>query len=176
MRKSKKKKSNTRKSNRNKKIPTPTLLTNGGSPEKDLGGRPKIEIDFNQFEKLCSLQCTLAEIAFWFECSEDTIERRVKEHYEIGFADIYKKHSAGGKISLRRRQFEMAMGEKDPNDESGRTFIREPNITMLIWLGKNWLGQKDKHEFSGDQYQPFVISVGGGVNLKDYPPDEKPKK
>ncbi len=90
-------------------------------------GRPKIEIDQKQFESLCGLQCTLAEIASFFQCSEDTVERWCKRTYEIGFADAYKKHSAKGKMSLRRAQFRLA----------------ETNATMAIFLGKQYLGQKD---------------------------------
>ena len=40
--------------------------------------RPKKEIDQEQFEKLCGLQCTKEEVADWFDCSEDTIERWCK--------------------------------------------------------------------------------------------------
>lgn len=95
--------------------------------------RPRKEIDSEQFEKLCALQCTLKEIAGWFGCSEDTIENWCKRTYTdengepIGFSDAYKKYSADGKISLRRFQFKQA----------------EKNASMAIWLGKQWLGQRD---------------------------------
>ena len=95
--------------------------------------RPRKEIDSEQFEKLCALQCTLKEIAGWFGCSEDTIENWCKRTYTdengepIGFSDTYKKYSADGKISLRRFQFKQA----------------EKNASMAIWLGKQWLGQRD---------------------------------
>lgn len=90
--------------------------------------RPRIEIDAKQFEKLCGLQCPLWEIASWFNCSEDTIERWCKREYKMSFADAYKIHSASGKISLRRIQFKQA----------------EKNTAMAIWLGKQWLGQKEQ--------------------------------
>jgi len=90
-------------------------------------GRPRKEIDSDQFEKLCGLQCTLAEIAGWFGCSEDTIERWCKRTYTAGFADAFKRFSQSGKISLRRFQFKIA----------------EKNAAMAIFLGKQYLGQKD---------------------------------
>lgn len=96
------------------------------------GGRPRIQIDEDQFKGLCSIQCTLEEIASWFKCSEDTIERWCKRELKMSFADAYKKHSAGGKISLRRYQMRMA----------------ETNPTMAIWLGKQYLGQADKQELA----------------------------
>ena len=94
-------------------------------------GRPKIELDWNEFDKLCLIQCTLEEIADWFECSVDTIERRCKEVKNLNFAEYFKKNSVGGKISLRRSQFKAA---------------NEGNTTMLVWLGKQYLGQRDKSD------------------------------
>ena len=96
-----------------------------------LKGRPKIIFDWDEFKKLCSIQCTLAEIASWFECSEDTIERRCVEEKKMLFADYFKKHAVGGKMSLRRAQFKAATAG---------------NVTMLIWMGKQFLEQKDKQE------------------------------
>ena len=90
-------------------------------------GRPKKEIDKKIFENLCGLQCTLEEIAGVFDCSVDTIERWCKREYGETFAEVYKKHSAKGKTSLRRIQFKLA----------------EKSAAMAIFLGKNYLGQKD---------------------------------
>lgn len=90
--------------------------------------RPRKEISKEQFERLCGLQCTLEEIAGFFKCSEDTIERWCKREYKENFADVYKKYSKDGKISLRRAQMKAAL--------SG-------NATLLVWLGKQYLGQTD---------------------------------
>ena len=90
-------------------------------------GRPRKEIDKKIFENLCGLQCTLEEIAGVFDCSVDTIERWCKREYQETFAEVYKKHSAKGKTSLRRIQFKLA----------------EKSAAMAIFLGKNYLGQKD---------------------------------
>jgi PBSX family phage terminase large subunit len=90
-------------------------------------GRPRIEIDEQQFENLCKLQCTLDEIASFFSCSPDTIERWCKRTYDEKFAEVFKKKSAKGKASLRRIQFKLA----------------EKNVAMAIFLGKQYLGQSD---------------------------------
>ena len=90
-------------------------------------GRPKKEIDKKIFENLCGLQCTLEEIAGVFDCSVDTIERWCKREYGETFAETYKKHSAKGKMSLRRIQFKLA----------------EKSAAMAIFLGRNYLGQKN---------------------------------
>lgn len=71
-------------------------------------GRPRKEIGKKIFENLCGLQCTLEEIAGVFDCSVDIIERWCKREYGETFAEVYKKHSAKGKTSLRRIQFKLA--------------------------------------------------------------------
>lgn len=93
-------------------------------------GRPKIDIDIDQFEKLCNIQCTKEEIAGWFNCSEDTIENFCKKEYKETFSAVFKRHSGKGKVSLRRNQFKLS----------------ETNVTMAIFLGKQYLGQSDKIE------------------------------
>ena len=109
-------------------------------------GRPKLELNSKELKKLCRLQCTLVEIADWFSCSEDTVERRVKEEYDTTFAEFFKKHSARGKMSLRRKQMQMAL---------------KGDRTLLIWLGKQYLGQKDRQslEHSGEGGGSIKIEV-----------------
>ena len=92
-------------------------------------GRPLIEIDQDIFEGLCEIQCTQSEISSVLKVSEDTILRWCKETYGETFAVSYKKHSEGGKSSLRKAQWHAAL---------------DGNPTMLIWMGKQVLGQKDQ--------------------------------
>ena len=85
--------------------------------------RPLIELDEEKIRDLASIQCTMKEIAAVMRCSVDTLERR--------FADIIKTGQDEGKSSLRRAQYKVAMGG---------------NAAMLIWLGKQLLGQKEHPE------------------------------
>lgn len=94
-------------------------------------GRPKLDVDWKLAENLAKIQCTGEEMAAILGMSYDTLERRIKEEFETDFADWFKQKGAHGKASLRRRQYQAA--------EAG-------NATMLIWLGKQWLGQSDKSE------------------------------
>ena len=89
--------------------------------EKRKVGRPKFQIDYETVEKLAHIQCTKEEIASFLGCSVDTLDRRPE------FAEHYKKGLEGGKMSLRRMQFKLA----------------EKNSAMAIFLGKQYLGQKD---------------------------------
>ena len=90
--------------------------------------RPKFEIDYEAVEKLANIQCTQQEIASFLGCHRDTLLRDEK------FCDIYKKGQETGKMSLRRYQYKLA----------------EKNTAMAIWLGKQYLGQVDKVETTGE--------------------------
>jgi hypothetical protein len=92
-------------------------------------GRHKLEINWEEFEKLCGYQCTLEEIASWYLCSGDTIERAVRRYYKKDFAEVFAAKRKRGRVSLRRKQYQLAM---------------TGNCTMLIWLGKQMLKQTDK--------------------------------
>lgn len=94
--------------------------------------RPRKNIERKDFESLLAIQCTLEEVTAFFDhkldgCSADTIERWCKRTYNESFADIAAKKRNLGKISLRRAQFELA----------------KKNGAVAIFLGKNYLGQKD---------------------------------
>lgn len=91
-----------------------------------------VEINWEEFEKLCALHCTQTEIAEWFGCSVDTLFTKVERHYGEGYTEVYKRKSSKGKISLRRKMFESAL--------SG-------NVTMMIWMSKQILGYRDRHDF-----------------------------
>ena len=95
-------------------------------------GRKRIEINRYQFEYLCGLQCTCEEIAGFFNCSVDTIERFCEREYKMRFAEVFKIKRQSGRISLRRHQFKLA--ERYPQ--------------MAIWLGKQYLNQTDKQEIT----------------------------
>lgn len=118
--------------------------------------RPRIDIEKETFEKLCGIHCTLLEISDWFGCSEDTIERWCKREYKETFAEVFKKKSSRGNMSLRRLQWQSA--------ENG-------NITMQIWLGKQWLGQTDKIETSNETNISSTAQIGIYLPKKDKEPE-----
>lgn len=86
-------------------------------------GRPFITLDENVIRELASKGRTLKEIAAYLGVSESTIYRN--------YANVVKQGRTLMEGSLRAKQFELA--------EQG-------NPTMLIWLGKQYLGQSDKSE------------------------------
>lgn len=107
-------------------------------------GRPRLQFDYPEVEKLASLQCTDAELATWYGCSARTITDRKKNDKD--FLRAYEKGREKGKLSLRRWQFQAA--------EKGST-------AMLIWLGKQYLGQVEKHDITSDgQAFKFTMKLG----------------
>lgn len=97
--------------------------------------RPKKEIDYTIVEKLAGIQCTQEEIANFLDISVRTLQR------DEEFCRIYKKGQDNGKMSLKRYQFKLA----------------EKNTAMAIWLGKQYLGQKDNIDISQDQVSRITI-------------------
>ena len=91
-------------------------------------GRPKKIIDKDQFEKLCALQCTLQEVCGFFGVTDQTLNTWCKETYGTTFSDVFAEKRVGGQISLRRSQFKLA----------------EKSAAVSIWLGKQYLGQRDR--------------------------------
>ena len=98
--------------------------------------RPKIVWDDKQYaslEYMALIHCTQKEMAGVMRVDEDTLNRLIRERYKTSFSEFYEKYSANGNMSLRRAQFKSA--------EAG-------NVSMQIWLGKQWLGQKEQQEVS----------------------------
>jgi len=126
-------------------------------------GRPDAEIDQEQFEKLCHIQCTESEICSVLGVTDKTLMRWCKRTYKKPFSEIYREKKEGGKTSLRRAQWLTAV-------EGG-------NATMQIWLGKNILGQKDKveHEAGGkaaELLQSLVDLKAGTAAIREGPAEE----
>jgi hypothetical protein len=92
-------------------------------------GRPRIHIDWAEFEKLCEIQCSLEEIAFWYRCSPDTIERAVKRQYKALFAVVKEEKAIRGRVAIRRALMQLAL---------------KGNLGAIIWASKNYLGMADK--------------------------------
>lgn len=98
---------------------------------KNKVGRPKKKISKRQFEELCKIQCSQEEICAVLEVTDKTLTNWCMETYDCKFSEIFKQKRLGGRSSLRRMQYKTA--------SSG-------NATMQIWLGKQFLNQKDKQE------------------------------
>lgn len=107
-----------------------------GRPKKILTDEGKRVI-----EQLATMQCTDEEIAAVIGCSVDVLTNK---NNKKAFAEAKEKGLSSGKASIRRMQFKAA--------EAG-------NATMLIWLGKQYLGQTDKQEIETNAQQDFTFNI-----------------
>lgn len=121
----------------------------GFSPRKK--GPPKITLDPAQIEALAALQCTMEEIASGVGISADTLTRRCADDTKI--ADAIKRGRQLGTRSLRRMQYESA---------------QKGNVIMQIFLGKQWLGQRDQASIQlSDPKQTLLILMPGAQLPED---------
>ena len=104
--------------------------------EKKKNGRPPFELSDKDFEKLVNMiriQCTRDEVCGIFGVTNKTLSGAIARRGEAdSFSSLYKKHQDEGKASLRRSQWKAATENLNP--------------TMLVWLGKQMLGQRDQVE------------------------------
>jgi hypothetical protein len=103
--------------------------------------RPSKPIDLHQVEELARIGCSEADMAAVLGVSVDTIQRRKRDSEE--FCGVIEKGRASLRNSLRRLQVKKAL---------------EGNTTMLIWLGKQLLGQSDRQqtEITGAEGVPLI--------------------
>ena len=101
-------------------------------------GAHRKKLDLDKVRDLASKGLTQEQIAAHCDCSVDTLARRC--------ADTIKRGWQLRNGSILQKQYDLAMAG---------------NPTMLIWLGKQYLNQKDKQEHSGPDGGPIAISVEG---------------
>lgn len=108
---------------------------NSAEPVKRRGA-PKKVLNAGMIQIMAMKGLTQEDISAVLGCSADTIYRNYAGAFAIGRQKCMS--------SLRRKQFEMAM---------------KGDRTMLVWLGKNLLGQKDRHELTGKDDSPLMPEV-----------------
>ena len=94
--------------------------------------RPKKEIDWKIVDELLEADCEGTEIAAYLGMCPDTLYDRCKLEHKTNFSEYLQQKKAKGNSLLKKTQFDAATVDKDRG--------------MLIWLGKQRLGQKDKNE------------------------------
>ncbi len=128
-------------------------MLKGDTPAQD-------RIDKKQFENLCGLQCTLLEICDFFDVEDDTLNSWCKKTYGTTFSEVFKLKRGKGQISLRRMQWKLA----------------EKNPTMAIFLGKQYLGQKDKIEYTDDGMKAINDNINNIADLLNKPKKNRTEK
>jgi hypothetical protein len=95
-------------------------------------GENKTVVDPEDIEKLAKLWCSWEEMSDFFGVPANTLK--------YNFSEIVAKGRSETKQGLRRAQLKLALGG---------------NATMLIWLGKNILGQQESPQGSTKGVLPW---------------------
>lgn len=103
---------------------------------KSLAGRPEKTIDWNVVEQYLVDGCTGTQIAQIFGMHPDTLYRRYQSEFGENFSDFSQTSLQKGNQILLSKQLDVA--------KSG-------NTTMLIWLGKQRLGQREQFPETANQ-------------------------
>lgn len=110
-------------------------------------GRPKKNINLDELERLSALNCTMSELAAYFKIPLRTLEDRYTNDADVRAA--INRGREVGKLSVRRKQMQIM------NDHN--------NPTMAIWLGKQLLGQRDKHDVITEDRSTTVLNEAFSV-------------
>lgn len=102
-------------------------------------GDNKRVVDPDEVYKLAKLWCDWQEMSDFFGVPANTLK--------YNFSEIVAKGRSETKQALRRAQIKLALGG---------------NATMLIWLGKNILGQSESPFDAGQGVLPFSDDVLDG--------------
>jgi len=97
--------------------------------------RPKTIIDWTKVNKYLQAQCNGTGIAGLLGIHPNTLYEACKQTFNISFSEYSEQKKSEGKELLRGKQFQVAM---------------EGDKTMLVWLGKQYLEQKDKSDLTSD--------------------------
>lgn len=91
-------------------------------------GRPRIELDPKQAKIFGYFRATYDTMAEQIGCHVDTIRAAMQDE-DSEFSKEYKKGFSGMKMKLSEAQIKTAIEDRNP--------------TLLVWLGKQYLNQKD---------------------------------
>lgn len=93
--------------------------------------RPEKKIDWVRVDELLEAGCLGTEIAAYYGMHPNTFYDRVAAQYNMSFTDFSSQRKSSGEALIREAQYKKA--------------IKKQDNTMLIWLGKQRLGQRENH-------------------------------
>lgn len=96
--------------------------------KKSNAGRPEKPIDWEKVDELLMAGCTGTEIAPHFDIHPVNFYPRFEKKFNMKFTEYCGLKRSHGDSLLRQKQFEKALAGDN---------------TLLIWLGKNRLGQRE---------------------------------
>lgn len=110
--------------------------------------RPHIPIDWKLVNDMLEAGCQGTEIASALAMHPETFYNRVSQRFGVGFTEYSQAKRAKGDGNLKMAQYLKALGR-----------TKEGDNTLLIWLGKQRLGQKEnaiEEKFPHEALKPFT--------------------
>ena len=126
-------------------------------PAKGTGGRPRADIDWNKVDALCRFHAPANDIADALAIvdktvSYNTLDLRAAKDFGMTFSEyVEQKKATLCRNRLRELQWDSAV---------------KGNVTMQIWLGKQYLGQTDKSDTKIDGGLTIEIVKYAGQSTK----------
>lgn len=111
--------------------------------------RGEIPLDWTRLNQYLELGARLIDCSEFLSVSEDKIQDQIKRHHAMTFMEYRDKKMAKMRLRVLQKQFDVAM---------------QGNVAMLIWLGKQILGQTEKIEQQNTETTPqrLIIKIDGG--------------
>ena len=106
-------------------------------------GRPAVDVDWKKVDDMLAAGCIGTEIASTLGICADTLYRHCEKDLKMTFTAYMQQKRAKGDALIRIAQFDEAIRNRDRG--------------MLIWLGKNRLGQSDKSEVEHKGQVPVEV-------------------
>lgn len=121
--------------------------------------RPEKEIDWKKVDDLLTAGCLGTEIAGYFDMHPNTFYGKVEDKYKMSFTSYSQEKKAKGESILRAHQYAKALGITEKGDN-----------TLLIWLGKQRLNQRDHREESKQVIQSvfkvnYINDTGSPIEI-----------
>lgn len=110
----------------------------------------KLTLDSDGVRSLAAIGCTLTEMGYVLGCDPKTVSNRFSKEIKEGMGEL--------KRSLRHYQVQKAF---------------EGNVTMMIWLGKQYLGQSenpimDQDDMDKVEQPKMAFAVPEGFSQEEF--------
>ena len=97
-------------------------------------GRKPVTVDVDKLAHMLAIGCNDEELAEQFNCSTELLRRRHRK--------LFAQKRLDTKVELRTKQLDLA---------------RAGDRTMLIWLGKNLIGQTDRADITASEGIKVIV-------------------
>ena len=114
--------------------------------------KTKANLNWDLIDKMLAKGSFATEIAAKIGVHPDTLYNRCKTDKNSEFSAYAQQKRSIGDISIREKQFDIA--------------VEEGNVTMLIWLGKIRLGQTETQALSTDAPKQDQIEAENLIMLQ----------